>query len=154
FPRPRPEFHTRIHMHRTKATLTLIACMAAAPAFAREFSGTRALEFTRQAVSFGPRPPGSPAMHKLQAWLLAQLKPLKCEVIQDDFTAQTPHGPVTMKNIVARFPGTSGRWVVFTGHYDTKYFRNERFVGADDGGSSTGFLLELAHVLSGQPRKD
>jgi len=141
-------------MHRTQAILTLLACLSAVPAAAREFSGARALEFTRQAVSFGPRPPGSPAIHKLQAWLVGQLKPLKCEVIQDDFKAQTPHGPIAMKNIIAKFRGSSGRAVVFTGHYDTKYFANDQFVGADDGGSSTGFLLEMAQVLSGEQRKD
>ena len=141
-------------MHRTKAILTLLACLAAAPVPARDFSGARALEFTRQAVSFGPRPPGSPAMKQQQAWLLAQLKPLKCEVLQDDFTAATPRGPVAMKNVIARFRGTSGKAVVFTGHYDTKYFADARFVGADDGGSSLGFLLEMAHALSGATRRD
>ena len=141
-------------MYRTKAILTLLACLAGLPAAAREFNGARALEFTRQAVNFGPRPPGSPAIRNLQTWLIGQLKALKCEVIQDDFTAQTPRGAIAMKNIMARFRGTSGRSVVFTGHYDTKFFANDRFVGADDGGSSTGFLLEMAHALSGEPRKD
>lgn len=141
-------------MHRTKAILTLLVCLAAWPVEAREFSGAHALELTRTIVAFGPRPPGSPAIKKLQAWLLAQLKPLKCEVIQDDFTAQTPKGPIAMKNIIARFKGVSGRSVVFTGHYDTKFFANDKFVGADDGGSSAAFLLEMANALSGQSRKD
>jgi glutaminyl-peptide cyclotransferase len=57
-----------------------------------------------------------------------------------------------MKNIVARFPGTSGRAVVFTGHYDTKILPG--FVGANDGGSSGGFLLEMANVIDGMPHKD
>jgi len=141
-------------MHRTKAILILLSCLTSAPAPARDFSGARALEYTRQAVNFGPRPPGSPAIRKLQSWLIGQLKQLKCEVSQDDFTASTPKGQVAMKNIIAKFRGSSGRAVVFTGHYDTKLFTNQRFVGADDGGSSTGFLLEMASVLSGQPRKD
>jgi glutaminyl-peptide cyclotransferase len=141
-------------MHRTQIILTALVCLAALPAPARDFSGARALEFTRRAVEFGPRPPGSPEIHKLQAWLLAQLKPLGCEIIQDDFTAQTPKGPIAMKNIIARFKGRSGRAVVFSGHYDTKLSPGERFVGADDGGSSTGFLLEMAHALSGQARRD
>jgi Zn-dependent M28 family amino/carboxypeptidase len=141
-------------MHRTQAILTLAACLAPWQAAASGFRGARALEWTRQAVNFGPRPPGSPAIRKMQAWLLAQLKPIGCRVTEDSFTAQTPHGPVAMKNIIARFPGTSGRAVVFSGHYDTKYFADQKFVGADDGGSSAGFLLEMAHALRGQPRKD
>jgi glutaminyl-peptide cyclotransferase len=135
-----------------KAIVILLCC--APLAWCREFSGARALEYTRQAVEFGPRPPGSPAIHRLQTWLLARLKPLKCDVTVDEFTAHTPHGAIVMKNIIARFRGTSGRSVVFTGHYDTKYMTKFRFVGADDGGSSTGFLLEMAHSLEGEPRKD
>ena len=120
----------------------------------REFSGVRALEHTRKAVAFGPRPPGSPAIHKLQSYILAHLKPLACRVTEDSFTAQTPTGPILMKNIIARFPGASGRAVVFSGHYDTKLMPETTFVGADDGGSSAGFLLEMAHTLNGQARKD
>jgi Zn-dependent M28 family amino/carboxypeptidase len=137
-------------MRRTKiGTLMLLAALSAC---AKDFDGKRALEFTRKAVEFGPRPPGSPAIHRLQAYILAQLKLRHCVVTQDDFTAQTPGGAVAMKNIIARFAGTSGRAIVLTGHYDTKVLSG--FVGANDGGSSTGFLLEMAGVLDGAARKD
>ncbi len=140
-------------MHGTKVMWGLLLLALSAPAApAREFSGTRALEFTRKAVEFGPRPPGSAALHKLQAYILAELKLRRCQIVQDDFTATTPHGPIAMKNILARFPGKSGRAIVFSGHYDTKLLPG--FVGADDGGSSTGFLLEMATALQGEPRKD
>jgi len=138
-------------MHR--ATAVLIAFLAVA-ACAQDFRGASALEFTRRAVAFGPRPAGSPAMKRQQQWILSELKKCKCQVIQDDFTAQAPQGPVAMKNIIARFPGSSGRIIVLSGHYDTKLMPGVRFVGANDGGSSTGLLLELARVLSGAPRKD
>jgi glutaminyl-peptide cyclotransferase len=141
-------------MHRTKALVVTAACLAACPAWAAGFSGAKALEYTRQAVAFGPRPPGSPAIHKMQAWMAGQLKQFKCEVTEDAFTATTPRGPVAMKNIIARFRGTSGRAVVFSGHYDTKLFTEFKFVGADDGGASAGFLLEMARTLNGQKRKD
>jgi glutaminyl-peptide cyclotransferase len=61
---------------------------------------------------------------------------------------------VAMKNILAKFPGKSGKAIVVTGHFDTKYFASGKFVGASDGGSSTGLLLELAQVLQGQKRAD
>ena len=137
-------------MHRTKTGVILLA--AALAAHAKDFDGKQALEFTRRAVEFGPRPPGSPAIRKLQAYILAQLKLRKCEVTQDDFKAQTPNGPVMMKNIIARFPGRSGRAVVLTGHYDTKLMPG--FVGANDGGSSTGFLLAMAAAMDGTLYKD
>jgi Zn-dependent M28 family amino/carboxypeptidase len=59
-----------------------------------------------------------------------------------------------MKNIIAKFPGKSGKGIVITGHYDTKFFPDRKFVGASDGGSSTGLLLEMARVLAGQTRTD
>jgi len=128
-----------------------VAAIAAGP---HTFSGARALETARKVVSFGPRPPGSPPIHRLQSWLLAQLKTLGCEVAQDDFTAQTPVGTVAMKNVIARFPGSSGRAVAVTGHYDTKSMPGITFVGADDGGSSTALLLELAAILARAPHRD
>jgi hypothetical protein len=141
-------------MHRKKIVLMLAAACLALGAPAREFSGARAMEYARKAVSFGPRPPGSPALRNLRAYILAELKLRGCAIVEDSFTGHTPLGPIPMVNIIARFPGKSGRAVVFTGHYDTKLEPLVRFVGADDGGSSTAFLLEMAEVLQGAPRKD
>jgi Zn-dependent M28 family amino/carboxypeptidase len=59
-----------------------------------------------------------------------------------------------MRNIIARFPGASGKAVVITGHYDTKSLPGTFFAGANDGGSSTGFLLEMAKVLVHDARID
>ncbi|HEX4136934.1 MAG TPA: M28 family peptidase [Bryobacteraceae bacterium] len=118
----------------------------------KNFSGADAFAFTRQAVALGPRPDGSPAIAKLRAMIHQQLSLHGCEVIADRFTAQTPDGPVPMENIIAKFPGKSGRAIAVSGHYDTKKLAN--FVGANDGGSSTGVLLELAAALEGRPRVD
>jgi Zn-dependent M28 family amino/carboxypeptidase len=131
-----------------------ILILWASAALASDFSGTSALKFTAKVVSFGPRPPGSAAIHQLQSYLLTELKQYGCQTSEDNFTAQTPQGAVAMKNIIARFPGKSGRAIVFTGHYDTKLLPGIKFVGANDGGSSTGLLLEMARALAGKPRKD
>jgi Zn-dependent M28 family amino/carboxypeptidase len=141
-------------MHRKKTVLILAALWLAMAAQAREFNGARAMDYARKVVAFGPRPPGSAALRNLRAYIVAQLKPRGCEVTQDSFTASTPLGPIAMANIIARFPGKSGRAVVLTGHYDTKKMAGMRFVGADDGGSSTAFLLELAEALDGIPHDD
>ena len=141
-------------MYRKKAPLLiLLACLVSA-APARDFSGARAMQYARKAVSFGPRPSGSSALGELRAYILAQLKHDDCEVKEDKFTGDTPGGPIPMANIIARFPGKSGRAVVFSGHYDTKKMAGVRFVGADDGGSSTAFLLEMAEALRGVPHRD
>ncbi len=140
-------------MHRKKAVLTL-ALAAAVSVKGAEFSGAEALAFTKHLVSFGPRPSGSDAMRKTQAYLLGELKTLGCQTTQDDFTGSTPVGQTPMKNIIARFPGKSGRIVVITGHYDTKSIPGGFFVGANDGGSSAAFLLEMAKALAHEPRID
>jgi Zn-dependent M28 family amino/carboxypeptidase len=116
------------------------------------FSGSAALAFTAKAVAFGPRASGSAANVKLRAYIHTQLATCGCEVSSDNFTAQTPDGPVAMENIIAKFPGKSGKAIAITGHFDTKKMTN--FVGANDGGSSTGILLEMAAVLAGRPRVD
>ncbi len=121
---------------------------------AADFNGSSALEFTRKVVAHGPRPPGSAAHHRLQSFIMSQLKSRGCELIEDSFVAETPSGRLSMKNIIARFPGKSGRAIAVTGHYDTKAMPGIRFVGANDGGSSTGFLLEMARALGGRRLQD
>ena len=117
------------------------------------FSGASALQFTRSAVALGPRPVDSPAHQKLQLLILGKLKAFGCAVEQDTFTAQTPLGPKPMSNIIVRVKGSNGRAVAITGHYDTKLMEDKTFVGANDGGSSTGVLLELARITCRRPRK-
>jgi glutaminyl-peptide cyclotransferase len=137
-------------MYCSKTLLILLASCA----WAADFSGSAALEYTRKAVAFGQRPPGSAANQKLQAYIESQLKPLHCQTSFDAFAGQTPTGPVAMRNIIAKFPGKSGRAIVITGHFDTKPMPGRVFVGANDGGASTGFLLELARVVNTMPHAD
>jgi Zn-dependent M28 family amino/carboxypeptidase len=137
-------------MYSKAALLILWASLA----WSATFSGSSALEYTRNLVAFGPRPVGSAAHTKQQSYILSQLKLDRCQIIEDAFTAQTPLGAKQMKNIIARFPGVSGRILAITGHYDTKWLPDIAFVGANDGGSSAGFLLEMARVLAGAKRKD
>jgi Zn-dependent M28 family amino/carboxypeptidase len=145
-------------MHRALASIVLAAIVLhLAPALAqgadgKSFSGADAFAFTRQAVALGPRPDGSPAIAKLRSMIKRQLALRGCETIVDRFTAETPDGPVPMENIIAKFAGKSGRAIAVGGHYDTKKMAN--FVGANDGGSSTGVLLELAAALQGRVRVD
>ena len=50
------------------------------------------------------------------------------------FTAQTPRGPVAMKNVIAKFDGAGDRVVIISGHYDTLSRPDLHFVGANDQG--------------------
>jgi glutaminyl-peptide cyclotransferase len=112
------------------------------------FDGNRAYELDKELVAFGPRPAGSDANARQQAFLIAQLKSSGCPVTEDDFHASTPAGNLAMKNIIVKLPGTRPDIVIYATHYDTKLLPN--FVGADDGASSTALMLELARSLCAQ----
>ena len=90
----------------------------------------------------------------MRGWILSELKPLGGQLSEDHFTGQTPVGPVTMANIILKFPGTSGKALVVSGHYDTKKIPMVKFSGANDAGSSTGFLIEFARVVSKMKHRD
>jgi Zn-dependent M28 family amino/carboxypeptidase len=138
-------------MHGRKALV--LALILAAAAQAGQVSGASALELTRQVVEFGPRPPGSAASRKLQSFIVQKLKESGWQAIEDPFTAQTPAGRVAMKNIIGLKKGSGSGALVVSGHYDTKRFPF-RFVGANDAGSSTGLLLELARAMKDESFKD
>lgn len=113
------------------------------------FNGERAFQYLQHVVSFGPRPVGSKALDAARAWIITRLKQDGCKVVKDPFIGHTPYGDISMENIIAELPGTEPRHIVMiAGHYDTKLEKKFRFVGANDGGSSTGFLLELARELA------
>jgi glutaminyl-peptide cyclotransferase len=112
---------------------------------------TRAFQYTREVAGFGPRPVGSANHKKLENYIYAHLKGDDLE--DDAFTADTPQGKLPVRNIIAKYPGTRDGIIVIAGHYDTNYpLRNTGYVGANDGGSSTAILLELAHHLRGRKR--
>jgi glutaminyl-peptide cyclotransferase len=115
------------------------------------FDGNRAMQYLREIVAFGPRPTGSANHKKVEDYIASHLKG---DAVEDDvFTADTPEGKFRVHNIVAKFPGTKDGIIVVASHYDTNYpLRNTSFVGANDGGSSSALLLELANQLRGKTR--
>jgi glutaminyl-peptide cyclotransferase len=113
------------------------------------FNGARALEYTRQFVAVGPRWVGSPGHAKAEAFLKKQFAKDNLEV--DTFTMNTPAGPQEMHNFIVRFPGKKDGAIVLASHYETNYpLRNINYVGANDGGSTTGLLIEMANHLRGR----
>jgi hypothetical protein len=127
------------------ALALLLLAPLAAPA-QPHFNGAKALDYARQFVAIGPRWPNSPGHLKAEAFLRAQLQHDQLE--EDVFTASTPIGPVPMRNFIVRFPGKKDGVIVLATHYETNYWlRNINFVGANDGGSTTGLLLAIADQL-------
>jgi glutaminyl-peptide cyclotransferase len=124
-----------------------LAAGSLAQTTAPAFDSSRAWEHLRQLVALGPRPAGSPALEKARAYIKGQLAAAHVKVADQAWDDQTPLGKVHMVNLVATIPGARPDRIVVSGHYDTKLFRDMRFVGADDGGSSAAFLIELARAL-------
>ena len=124
------------------------ACAAAQPPATAAFDGKIALEHVRKIVDIGPRVAGTPGAQKTRDYIAAQMKALGLPVVEQAFDARTPLGTVRMINLSVRLKGddSKGR-IIIAGHYDTKLFKALRFVGANDAGSSTAFLIEAARVL-------
>ncbi len=129
-------------------SISLAACQQARAADPYAYNGGRAFADLQHLVSYGPRPVGSKALEGSRAWIIGQLEKAGCKVVQDRFVGSTPLGNIPMVNLIAEIPGREPKHIVMiAGHYDTKLEKSFRFVGANDGGSSAAFLLEMAREL-------
>jgi Zn-dependent M28 family amino/carboxypeptidase len=138
---------------RRLAVLVLAGCAGVLSLAAQgHFSGERAMQYTREFVAIGPRWPTSPGHTKAEAYLRAHFAHDNLE--EDTFTADTPIGPVALRNFIVKFPGKKPGIIVLGTHYETNYpLRNIGFVGANDGGSTTGLLMAIADTLRGKPNE-
>ena len=130
--------------------LVCVACLQAAQPAAPTFDGNRAFEDIRQLVAIGPRVAGTPGAQAARDYIRKQLQAVGIAVEEQPFEATTPIGRVKMVNLRATLSASgaaSKARLVIGGHYDTKLFKEFRFVGANDGGSSAAFLIELARTL-------
>jgi Zn-dependent M28 family amino/carboxypeptidase len=120
----------------------------------RAFNGERAFGDVERLVSFGPRPTGSPALALAATYITTQLRDSGLNTEEQAFVAPTPHGSLHFRNIIGKTrggDGGDGSVIIIGTHYDTKWFTNITFVGANDGGSSVGVALEMARVASSTP---
>jgi len=121
---------------------------AGAPLAARTspFNADRAFADLKTMVAFGPRPAGSDALAKTRGYIVAELEKAGLKAELDEFEAVTPRGRKKMTNIRASRPGTRPGTIALVGHYDTKIFDKMTFVGANDGGSSAAWVLEMVRA--------
>ena len=134
------------------ATLLAVPAMAAGTMTPRNsFNGAQALAYTRQFVNqTGKRYNGSQGLAKAQAMLKRFFA--KDHLEEDSFVSSTPAGPQSMHNFIVKFPGKKDGIIVLATHYETNYWlRNINFVGANDGGATTGLLMEIAENLRAHP---
>ncbi len=137
--------------------LAATACLQAAQSAPAKFNGERGLEDIRNLVAIGPRVAGTPGAAAARDYIRKQLQAIGMAVEEQPFEATTPNGLAKMVNLRATFPAAAGAAsegrLVIGGHYDTKLFKEFTFVGANDGGSSAAFLIELGRALKGRSNR-
>jgi glutaminyl-peptide cyclotransferase len=136
------------------AILSVQSCNSWAAPLWENLSGEKAFAHVQHLVDLGPRPAGSEALEKSRLYIIEQLKSAGWTVTRSEFSDQTPRGKMAFVNLIARFgisKNNEPARFLLCSHYDTKTFETIRFVGANDGGSSTGLLIEMARVLAMRP---
>ena len=129
--------------------LGMIAVMIPASAGAQQhFDGAKAYEYAREFVAIGPRWPTGPGHVKAEEFLRSHFQRAHDQLEEDAFTADTPIGPVPMRNFIVRFPGKKNGVILLGTHYETNYpLRYIGFVGANDGAATTGLLMAIGDRL-------
>jgi glutaminyl-peptide cyclotransferase len=111
------------------------------------FDGPKAMAETEALVKIGPREAGGGGARRASVMLEGKLKALGLKTVNDTFSEETPGGKMHFNNVLGRLPGKTNRLIVLASHFDTKSGISKDFQGANDSGSSSGVLLELARVL-------
>jgi hypothetical protein len=115
------------------------------------FNASRAMQYVKEIVGFGPRPVGGVNHKKVEDYIISHLKGIDVE--RDDFEVTASEGRFPVHNIIAKFPGTKDGILVIASHYDTNWpLKDVNYVGANDGASSSALLLEIANQLRGKKR--
>ncbi len=122
-------------------SLTLAGCKPPA------FDGAKAMAETEALVKIGPRDAGGGGARRASVMLEGKLKALGLKTTIDTFSEETPSGKMHFNNVLGRIPGKTKRLIVLASHFDTKSGISKDFIGANDSGSSSGVLLELARIL-------
>ncbi len=121
---------------------------------ASRIDGERAIGYINDIIAFGPRHAGTEGAEKTRLYIFEKLKSFGLSPRRHDFTALTPHQDlkkVELANLSVDFDGPGKKMVIVGGHFDGKILEGVNFKGANDGGSSTALLLEMARVLAKTP---
>jgi glutaminyl-peptide cyclotransferase len=115
------------------------------------FDANRAYTQLVALVELGLRDSGTPGAERAAHHIRDQLVALGIETEVDVFTNTTPRGQTVFRNVIGRIPGRGEGLIIIGSHFDTKSGMPAGFQGANDSGSSTAVLLELARVIAASP---
>lgn len=122
------------------------------------FNRDSAYAYIQKQVDFGPRVPGSAAHQACKEWIVAKMESFGTKVSQQDFEATIFNGQTLPgTNIFAQINPQSTQRLLFGAHWDSRIVadsplsterQDEAVLGADDGASGVGILMELARLLA------
>ena len=121
-----------------------------------DFNVDSAYFFIEKQVSFGPRALSSKGWENCAVWLEKKLRSYTPNVIIQEAPITTYDGEKhILKNIIATFSPDKNNRVALFAHWDTRHIadhdkknKNEPILGANDGGSGVGVLIEIARQIS------
>lgn len=134
---------------------------AAAPqaAVTDAFSADSAYAYVERQVAFGPRVPGTQGHDACRDWLVSTLRGFGPDtlIVQHGQMKAFTGEVLPLSNIFASFNSRATRRVLLVAHWDTRPWadsesdpgkRQQPIPGANDGGSGTAVLLEIARNLA------
>jgi len=135
----------------SKETTTTETTTVTAP----DFNGDSAYAYVDKQVSFGPRVTNSSAHQQCGDYLIAKLKQLGCDVTVQNFTATTHNGvKLNARNIIGSVNPQAAKRILLASHWDSRpvsdqdsTVKNKPVLGANDGASGVGILLEMARSI-------
>lgn len=116
-------------------------------AFPKKQVGKDVLKIAEKIISYGPRISGSKSLFLVRSYIKTMLIKNNWHYKTHRFNANTPLGIISMHNIIATLKGNQKGLIVLAAHYESKYFKEFRFVGADDAASAVAVLLKLSSLL-------
>ncbi len=123
------------------------------------FNADSAYAYVAKQVDFGNRYMNTEEHEQCKNWLASQLGNFGFEVIPQTFTATAYNGKIVNgTNIIGRYKPEVKERLLLCAHYDTRHIAEKDSInpdapilGADDGASGVGVLLEIARQVKNNP---
>ncbi len=124
-----------------------------------KFDRDSAYLYVQQQVEMGPRVPGSKIHEACKVWMQKKMEGFGAEVIMQDFDTELYTGKkVVGTNVIAQINKNNPRRILLAAHWDSRMIadhdkkdQDKPILGADDGASGVGVLMEIARVIQNNP---
>ena len=118
------------------------------------FDKEAAMDTLTSFLEISPRNSGTSNALAAAEFIRDELKKHASDARIDSFEDPTPAGPMTFHNVIGTIGQDASRIIILASHFDTKSGVAPDFQGANDSGSSTAAVLELARIIGTSPPPD